>query len=95
MIEPGTPCIVYSPLDETRTDIISGAMELKARGGLIIGISPENDEVFDIHLPIADVADASPLVMAPPAQMLGYQLALRRGFDPDKPRNLAKSVTVK
>ncbi|HQZ88774.1 MAG TPA: glutamine--fructose-6-phosphate transaminase (isomerizing) [Thermomicrobiales bacterium] len=95
LIEPGTPCIVYSPLDETRTDIISGAMELKARGGLIIGISPENDEVFDIHLPIADVADASPLVMAPPAQMLGYQLALRRGFDPDKPRNLAKSVTVK
>ncbi|HMM40633.1 MAG TPA: glutamine--fructose-6-phosphate transaminase (isomerizing) [Thermomicrobiales bacterium] len=95
LIEAGTPCIVYSPLDETRTDIISGAMELKARGGLIIGISPEDDEVFDIHLPIADVGDASPLVMAPPAQMLGYELALRRGYDPDKPRNLAKSVTVK
>ncbi len=95
LIEDGTPCIVYSPLDETRTDIISGAMELKARGGLIIGISPENDEVFDIHLPMTDVGDASPLVMAPPAQMLGYQLALRRGLDPDKPRNLAKSVTVK
>ncbi|MCO5175569.1 MAG: glutamine--fructose-6-phosphate transaminase (isomerizing) [Thermomicrobiales bacterium] len=95
LIEDGTPCIVYSPLDETRTDIISGAMELKARGGLIIGISPEDDEVFDIHLPMEDVGDAAPLVMAPPAQMLGYQLALRRGCDPDKPRNLAKSVTVK
>ena len=95
LIEPGTPCIVYSPLDETRADIISGAMELKARGGYIIGISPEAEDVFDIHLPIADAGDASPLVMAPPAQMLGYQLALLRGLDPDKPRNLAKSVTVK
>lgn len=95
LVEEGTPCIVYSPLDETRADILSGAMELKARGGLIIGISPENEEVFDIHLPLADVGDASPLVMAPPAQLLGYQLALLRGHDPDKPRNLAKSVTVK
>jgi glucosamine--fructose-6-phosphate aminotransferase (isomerizing) len=95
LIEEGTPCVVYSPLDETRDDILSGAMELKARGGLIIGISPEADPVFDIHLPIADVGDASPLVMAPPAQMLGYQMALLRGLDPDKPRNLAKSVTVK
>lgn len=95
LIEPGTPCIIYSPLDETRTDIISGAMELKARGGYIIGISPENEEVFDCHLSIADAGDAAPLVMAPPAQMLGYQLALLRGLDPDKPRNLAKSVTVK
>jgi glutamine---fructose-6-phosphate transaminase (isomerizing) len=95
LVEEGTPCIVYSPLDETRSDILSGAMELKARGGLIIGISPEDEEVFDIHLPIADVGDASPLVMAPPAQLLGYHLALMRGLDPDKPRNLAKSVTVK
>lgn len=95
LVEQNTPCIVYSPLDETRSDILSGAMELKARGGLIIGISPEDEEVFDIHLPIADVGDASPLVMAPPAQLLGYQLAVMRGLDPDKPRNLAKSVTVK
>ncbi|HEX5165680.1 MAG TPA: glutamine--fructose-6-phosphate transaminase (isomerizing) [Thermomicrobiales bacterium] len=95
LIEQGTPCIVYSPLDETRDDIISGAMEMKARGGYIIGISPEAEDVFDIHLPIADAGDASPLVMAPPAQMLGYQLAVLRGLDPDKPRNLAKSVTVK
>jgi glucosamine--fructose-6-phosphate aminotransferase (isomerizing) len=95
LIETGTPCLVYSPLDETRADILSGAMELKSRGGLIVGVSPEPDAVFDIHLPISDVGDAAPLVMAPPAQMLGYQLALLRGLDPDKPRNLAKSVTVK
>jgi glutamine---fructose-6-phosphate transaminase (isomerizing) len=95
LIEEGTPCIVYSPLDETRDDILSGAMEMRSRGGLIIGISPENDEVFDLHLPVADVGDGSPIVNVIPAQLLGYELALIRGLDPDKPRNLAKSVTVK
>jgi glutamine---fructose-6-phosphate transaminase (isomerizing) len=95
LIEEGTPCIVYSPLDETRDDILSGAMEMRSRGGLIIGISPEDDEVFDMHLPVADVGDGSPIVNVIPAQLLGYELALIRGLDPDKPRNLAKSVTVK
>ncbi|HEU5423299.1 MAG TPA: glutamine--fructose-6-phosphate transaminase (isomerizing), partial [Nitrolancea sp.] len=52
LVEPGTPCIVYSPLDETRDDILSGAMEMKSRGGQIIGVSPVNDEVFDIHVPV-------------------------------------------
>ena len=95
LIEEGTPCIVYSPMDETRDDILSGAAELRARGGYIIGISPEPEDIFDLHLRIDDIGDASPLVMAPPAQLLGYELAMLRGLDPDKPRNLAKSVTVK
>jgi glucosamine--fructose-6-phosphate aminotransferase (isomerizing) len=95
LIAPGTPCVVYAPNDETRTDILSGAMELKSRGGYIIGIGPENDPVFDAHLVTPDVGDAAPLVNALPAQMLGYHAALLRGNDPDKPRNLAKSVTVK
>jgi glutamine---fructose-6-phosphate transaminase (isomerizing) len=95
LIEDDTPCIVFSPLDETRDDILSGAMEMKSRGALIIGVSPENDESFDIHIPVADVGDGSPIVNVVPAQLLGYQLALLRNLDPDKPRNLAKSVTVK
>jgi glucosamine--fructose-6-phosphate aminotransferase (isomerizing) len=95
LIAPGTPCVVYAPCDETRSDILSGAMELKSRGGFIIGIGPGNEPVFDIHLPTPDVGNASPLVNALPAQMLGYHAALLRGNDPDKPRNLAKSVTVK
>ncbi|HUZ00405.1 MAG TPA: glutamine--fructose-6-phosphate transaminase (isomerizing) [Thermomicrobiaceae bacterium] len=95
LVEEGTPCIVFSPLDETRDDILSGAMEMKSRGGWIIGISPENDDVFDVHVRVEDVGDASPLVGVAPAQLLGYHLALLRGLDPDKPRNLAKSVTVK
>ena len=95
LVAPGTPCVVYAPNDETRMDILSGAMELKSRGGYIIGVSPFDDQVFDVHIPVPDVGDASPLVNALPAQMLGYHLALIRGNDPDKPRNLAKSVTVK
>jgi glucosamine--fructose-6-phosphate aminotransferase (isomerizing) len=95
LITPGTPCVVYAPNDETRSDILSGAMELRSRGGYIIGVGPDPDPVFDVHLPTPDVGDAAPLVNALPAQMLGYEVALLRGNDPDKPRNLAKSVTVK
>ncbi len=95
LIEPGTPCVVYAPNDETRRDILSGAQELQSRGAYIIGIGPDHDPVFDVHLPTPDVGDAAPLVQALPAQMLGYHVALLRGNDPDKPRNLAKSVTVK
>lgn len=95
LIEDGSPCIVVSPLDETRADILSGAMEVRSRGAWVVGISPEPDEAFHVHIPIADVGDASPLVAIVPAQLLAYELAIRRGLDPDKPRNLAKSVTVK
>ena len=95
LVEPGTPCVVYAPNDETRADILSGAMELKTRGGYIIGIGPDPDPAFDVHLRTPDVGDAAPIINALPAQMLGYHAALCRGNDPDKPRNLAKSVTVK
>ncbi len=95
LVEPGAPCVVYAPNDETRRDILSGAQELQSRGGYIIGIGPDHDPVFDVHLPTPDIGDAAPLVQALPAQMLGYHAALLRGNDPDKPRNLAKSVTVK
>jgi len=95
LVEPGVPCVVFSPLDETRADILSGAMELRSRGGWIIGVSPEDEPVFDVHLPVAEAGDASCLVNVVPAQLLGYYLAVRKGLDPDKPRNLAKSVTVK
>ena len=70
-------------------------MEVRARGGLIVGLSPENDEAFDVHIPVPDRGDAAGLINVVPAQVLAYNLATLRGFDPDKPRNLAKSVTVK
>lgn len=95
LIEDGTPCIIFAPDDETYDDTLSGAMELRSRGGYIVGISPKDHPVFDMHIPVADVGDASPLASVVPAQLLGRELAVARGLDPDKPRNLAKSVTVK
>jgi glutamine---fructose-6-phosphate transaminase (isomerizing) len=96
LIEKGTPCIVFAPNDETYDDIVSNAQEIKARGGFIIGIGPKNNKVFDRFLETEDVGDATIIPQIVIAQLLAYYLALARGIkDPDKPRNLAKSVTVK
>jgi glucosamine--fructose-6-phosphate aminotransferase (isomerizing) len=96
LIEKGAPCIVFAPNDETYDDIISNAQEIKARGGFIIGVGPKNNNVFDRFLQTADVGDATIIPQVVISQLLAYHLALRRGIkDPDKPRNLAKSVTVK
>ncbi len=95
LIEPGTPCLVLAPNDETFRTIVSGAQEIKARGGYIIGVSPNESDVWDEHVRVADVGEGAALVNAVPPQLLAYNLARLRGLDPDKPRNLAKSVTVK
>lgn len=91
----GTPCLVFVAKDKTEASILSNAKELKSRGGFIIGVSPENNEVFDVWLKVLDVGPASPIVNVIPAQLLAYFLAVEKSLDPDKPRNLAKSVTVK
>ena len=68
---------------------------MKARGGLIIGITSKPHEVFDIILPIKNCKEASLIPATIVGQLLAYELAIIRKLDPDKPRNLAKSVTVK
>lgn len=96
LIEEGTPCIIFAPNDETYEEIISNAQEVKARGGFIIGIGPKNNKVFDRFFETADAREATLMPQVVVAQLLAYYLALARGLkDPDKPRNLAKSVTVK
>jgi len=95
LITKGTPCISLVANDEVKQDIINNTIELKARGAYIIGISPEKNEVFDDWIKVPDVGIASPLVNIIPIQLLAYYLSVLRGLDPDMPRNLAKSVTVK
>ena len=95
LIEKGTPTIVFVPNDETKEAILSNAIEIKSRGGYIIGVGPANNEVFDYYLPTSDVAEASVIVNTVPAQLLAYYIALKKNLDPDMPRNLAKSVTVR
>ncbi len=95
LVEAGTPCIALLPNDETYGANLAGAMEMKARGGYIIGISHKPHEVFDVWLPVADAGVATIIPNVIVGQLLAYYLTLARGFDPDMPRNLAKSVTVK
>jgi glutamine---fructose-6-phosphate transaminase (isomerizing) len=95
LIEPGTPCIVIAPNDGTRHDILAGARQVQARGGVLIGVASERHDAFDHFIEVADVGRASILANSVVPQLLGYELARLRGHDPDKPRNLAKSVTVK
>jgi glucosamine--fructose-6-phosphate aminotransferase (isomerizing) len=95
LIEQGTPCIALVGRDEVQADIISNTIELKARGAFIIGVSPEKHEVFDEWIKVPDAAAAQAIVNIIPVQVLAYFLAVSRGKNPDMPRNLAKSVTVK
>jgi glutamine---fructose-6-phosphate transaminase (isomerizing) len=95
LIEPRTPCIVIAPNDQHYNDIISSATEVKARGAWIIGISTKNNSVFDDYLPVGDLGISTAISMIIIAQLLAYYLSQHKGLDPDKPRNLAKSVTVK
>ncbi|KKR90037.1 MAG: Glucosamine/fructose-6-phosphate aminotransferase, isomerizing [Candidatus Woesebacteria bacterium GW2011_GWD1_41_12] len=95
LIEKGTPCISFLPNDETYGANLAGAMEMKARGGYIIGISYKPHEIFDYYINVPDAGEASIIPEVVVAQVLAYYLTLKKGLDPDKPRNLAKSVTVK
>ena len=93
LIEEGTPCIVFVSA-ENRSKILSNAEEVKSRGGYIIGVSSEQDDLFDFWIKVPEAEELNPIVQIIPMQVLAYELAVLRGLDPDKPRNLAKSVTV-
>ena len=94
LIENNSPCIVFVP-NNNPEEILSNAQELKARGGFIIGISEKNHSVFDYWIKVIGNDKYSPILKTIPCQILAYYLAVLKGHDPDKPRNLAKSVTVK
>jgi glutamine---fructose-6-phosphate transaminase (isomerizing) len=96
LIDNNSIVVVINPTDNTYDDILSSARELRSRGATIIGISDKSDEAYDhfIRLPNL-VSILYPLIEIIPLQLLAYYLALRKNIDPDYPRNLAKSVTVK
>jgi glucosamine--fructose-6-phosphate aminotransferase (isomerizing) len=95
LIEEGTPCIALVANDAVKHEILINALEIRSRGGFIIGISPKDNDIFDFWIPVPDVAIASPIFNIIPIQLLSYYTAVEKECDPDKPRNLAKSVTVK
>lgn len=95
LIEKETPVIIFNPEDETYEDTLSSAYEVKARGAFVIGISSKPNDIYDTYIEVKNCQDATIIPNVVIAQLMGYYLALAKGFDPDKPRNLAKSVTVK
>jgi len=96
LIEKGTPVVVLNPSGGPHADTLSNAEELKARGADVIGVSDEKDEVYSHYIHIPKVQPKFiPVVEAIPLQLLAYHMSVARRNDPDYPRNLAKSVTVK
>jgi glutamine---fructose-6-phosphate transaminase (isomerizing) len=95
LIEEGVPVIVLTPSDSQKTSIMSNIAEVKARGARVLGIGPENNKLYDDYFSIKPVGADAMLAKAVFGQMLSYYISLERGLNPDKPRNLAKSVTTK
>ena len=96
LISEGVPVIALNPRDKTYYDTLSNVAEIKARGGRVIGISDVENSIYDYYIKIPSVKKLFyPLVEVIPLQMFAYYSALERGQNPDYPRNLAKSVTVK
>jgi len=95
LIERGTPCIIYSGGGADGERAMVSAGQVRARGAYIIGIGPENRPEFDVHIPVRRAGVEFSLAALIPAQLLAYELAIALNRDPDKPRNLAKSVTVR
>ena len=96
LIEKGTPVVLVNPPDDTYSHTLNNALELKARGAEIIGISTINHPCYDefVQLPKIQAKYMYPIVEVVPLQMMAYFSATARNLDPDYPRNLAKSVTV-
>ena len=96
LIDKESVVIVLNPTDETYQDVISSSNEIKARGAYIIGISNKMNEVYDRFVKLPDAKSyLYPILEIIPLQLMSYYLALKKQVDPDYPRNLAKSVTVK
>ncbi len=99
LIDKNLPVVVIATKGRVREKVVSNIQEVRARGGRVIAVANAGDAevkaLADVMLPVPEVdEELSPLVNAIPLQLLAYWIADLRGCDIDKPRNLAKSVTV-
>ncbi|MEM2117552.1 MAG: glutamine--fructose-6-phosphate transaminase (isomerizing) [Candidatus Bathyarchaeia archaeon] len=101
LVEQGFPVVFICQKDETHKTLIGNIMEMKARGASIIAVVEEGDEEIKkladdyIEVPKGIPEVLSPIPFVIPLQLLAYYMSVERGHNPDMPRNLAKSVTVK
>ena len=99
LIEEGVPVVCVATKSPVQAKLLSNVEEAKARGAHIIGLINEGDEAASmLSDSVISVPETDPLISPAldmlPLQLLAYYVATKRGLDPDKPRNLAKSVTV-
>ena len=99
LVDSDTPSVFIVPQGTVYDKVLSNLQEVKARGGPVIAVvdhvDPQVTRLADAVITIPKVEDfLQPIVAAIPLQLLAYEIALLRGCDVDKPRNLAKSVTV-
>ena len=99
LIDEGMPVIVVAPKDHTFDKVLANIEEVRGRGGRVVAVTTEGTTELDgladevVKVP-ATIPLLSPLLTSVPLQLLAYHAALMRGQNVDKPRNLAKSVTV-
>ncbi len=99
LVDERTPSVFLMPRGSVYDKVLSNLQEIKARGGPVIAVVCRGDEevarLADEVIEVPEVSDfLQPIVAAIPLQLLAYHIAVARGCDVDKPRNLAKSVTV-
>jgi len=99
LIEEGLPVVILAPKDRYFEKTISNMQEVIARGGKVILLTNENNKIisenvrFTLEIPLTN-EDLTPFLLTVPLQLLAYHVASLKNCDIDKPRNLAKSVTV-
>jgi len=99
LIDQDMPVVALIPQDQLYEKMLSNVNEAKTRGATIIAVATEGDEMIGdiadrvIYIPKAS-REVVPMLMAVPMQLLAYHIGVRRGYDVDQPRNLAKTVTV-
>ncbi len=99
LVDADTPSVFLVPRGNVFDKVMSNMQEIKARGGPVIAVCSPGDRdveaVADDTIPVPDVPEyLQPIIVSIPLQLFAYEIALLRGCDVDKPRNLAKSVTV-
>ncbi len=96
LLDSNSFVIVLNPSDLTHRNLVAGAHEVRARGAKVVGISDIPSDTYDYWINIPGTSEELyPLLEVIPLQLLAYHMAVRRNANPDYPRNLAKSVTVK
>lgn len=95
LMEKGVPVVVTVSEDLAKDDVMNAVSQVKARGATVIGISPTPFSEFDYHIPVPDMGETSGIANVIPLQLLAYYMAVELKHNVDKPRNIAKSVTVK